>query len=360
MIFFDKFFKKKISIADVLSSLQHFSNDVKSLNDFVSVASSYFGSNWKFNLELYINSLPQIERDKYFPLFDNLLNFETALRLWTSAQQVLKGAKPLNADIINDLPEYEKFLPKFGIEGVRLLEKFKAQFDISIPKNNNQVSERIEQISSVDDVQDLKENQSILKQSSDEISSDQALDEISPAPSAPFNNQHILKKVSSDELEQGVFSKIKNQADTELNISSSNLNDVKVSNEDLEKNVPEDDLEKDFPDDDWDLKNFLKIHIFLSKSREIMSAICLFKNVSSLENYPYYGFILDVIDYIIVQGEKILSSKSEDLINVYFKNGKKELSDLIDFYKKQKEDEMLIPISQLNTESEKKEYEVVE
>ena len=125
MELFQKLFKKKINIQDVLASLENFSNDVKSLNNVVDVSSKFFGKNWKFNLEMYINSMPIEDNQKYLPLFFNVLNFEKALNLWISAQQVLKGAKSLSSSMLKDMPEYEEFLPKFGIEGVRLLEKFK-------------------------------------------------------------------------------------------------------------------------------------------------------------------------------------------------------------------------------------------
>ena len=39
--------------------MEKFDNDVKSLNDFKTKANEYFGVNWKFNLEVYISSLPK-------------------------------------------------------------------------------------------------------------------------------------------------------------------------------------------------------------------------------------------------------------------------------------------------------------
>ena len=64
MNFFKKFINHKITIQDVLSSLEKFDNDVKSLNDFKAKANEYFGVNWKFNLEVYISSLPKDYKEK--------------------------------------------------------------------------------------------------------------------------------------------------------------------------------------------------------------------------------------------------------------------------------------------------------
>ena len=59
MDFLKKFIKHKTTIQDVISSLENFDNDVKSLNNFKEKATEYFGINWKFNLEVYISSLPK-------------------------------------------------------------------------------------------------------------------------------------------------------------------------------------------------------------------------------------------------------------------------------------------------------------
>ena len=131
MDLFKKFLKKKVSIQDVLSSLETFSNDTKSLNEISLLASSFFGSNWKFNLEMYISTMPEKEKEKYLPLIRNILTFDRAVSLWIMAQQVLKGAKPLTSDVMKNIEEYEEYLPKFGVEGVRLLEKLKEKFNLS-------------------------------------------------------------------------------------------------------------------------------------------------------------------------------------------------------------------------------------
>ena len=97
MDFFKKIFKHKITIQEVLLSLENFSNDVKSLNNFVDLASQYFGANWKFNIEIYINTLSTEEKEKYYTLFKNVLEYERALSLWTSATQIIKGLRPVGA-----------------------------------------------------------------------------------------------------------------------------------------------------------------------------------------------------------------------------------------------------------------------
>lgn len=321
MSFFQKFFQKKITIQDVLLSLENFSNDVKSLNNVSQISSEFFGVNWKFNLEMYINTMPKDDKEKYLSLFYNVLTFDKALGLWTSAQQVLKGAKTLSADMIKDIGEYEKYLPKFGVEGVRLLEKFKEKFNFP-----NVITQKDE------NVVDVNENESEAEAKKVEVQEDVRI--------APVSSK-ILHKVSVKDLEEGVFCKFPRE----------------------EKTFEEEKVEpivNNSIDDDWELKNFKMVHNFVSQVREVMSAISLFKNAQSLEEYPYYGFVIDTIDYLIAQGNKILSIKSNEEIEKYFPAGAKEVEDIISFYTKQKQDEVVMPVEMKSDEKDKKEYEIIE
>lgn len=331
MSFFQKFFQKKITIQDVLLSLENFSNDVKSLNNVSQISSEFFGVNWKFNLEMYINTMPKDDKEKYLSLFYNVLTFDKALGLWTSAQQVLKGAKTLSADMIKDIGEYEEYLPKFGVEGVRLLEKFKEKFNfpnVITPKDENVV----EDTKKVEDVVDVNENESEPETEKVEVQEDVKI--------APVSSK-ILHKVSVKDLKEGVFCKFPHEEKT--------FEEEKVE-----------PIANNSIDDDWELKNFKMVHNFVSQVREVMSAISLFKNAQSLEEYPYYGFVIDTIDYLIAQGNKILSIKSNEEIEKYFPAGAKEVEDIISFYTKQKQDEVVMPVEMKSDEKDKKEYEIIE
>ena len=304
MSFFQKFFQKKITIQDVLLSLENFSNDVKSLNNVSQISSEFFGVNWKFNLEMYINTMPKDDKEKYLSLFYNVLTFDKALGLWTSAQQVLKGAKTLSADMIKDIGEYEEYLPKFGVEDTKKVE----------------------------DVVDVNENESEAEAKKVEVQED--------VKTTPVSSK-ILHKVSVKDLEEGVFCKFPHEEKT--------FEEEKVE-----------PIANNSIDDDWELKNFKMVHNFVSQVREVMSAISLFKNAQSLEEYPYYGFVIDTIDYLIAQGNKILSIKSNEEIEKYFPAGAKEVEDIISFYTKQKQDEVVMPVEMKSDEKDKKEYEIIE
>lgn len=328
MGFMQKFIKKKVSIQDVLSSLENFSNDTKSLNEISQVASSFFGANWKFNLELYISTMDKKDKEKYLPIIRNVLTFDKAVSLWIVAQQVLKGARPMNADIMKNIDEYEEYLPKFGVEGVRLLEKLKEKFNLS---DDNVVLEK-----TVEEVPESKQN----PEEEDYIEEVEAVENIEETP----KSDKILKRVSSKELEEGVFVKLPKKEEPVVR------EEVKV-----ESVTPVEKVEEVSGNvSSWELSNFVKVYGFVSQLREVMSAISLFKGANSLEEYPYYGFVIDVIDYLVFQGEKILSDESDDVIRQYLKGGKQELEEIIVFYKKQKQEEVVISDNSENTKNEEK------
>ena len=108
MNFFKKLFKKdEINLQDVFNALDNFDNDIKSLREFSEIAFRYFGNNWKFNLEMYISSLPDAEKNKYLSEFKNVMEYEKALSIWTSALQIVKGVKPVSAELLKSMPEYK-------------------------------------------------------------------------------------------------------------------------------------------------------------------------------------------------------------------------------------------------------------
>lgn len=349
MGFMQKFIKKKVSVQDVLFSLEKFSNDTKSLNELSQVASSFFGANWKFNLELFISTMVKKDKDKYLPIIRNVLTFDKAVALWLMAQQVLKGAKPLSSDIMKNIDEYEEYLPKFGVEGVRLLEKLKEKFNLSddvivLEKKVDVVPEKIEDEEATDT--DVADNVVVEDVPDSVVASVEEVVEESP------KSERILKRVSSKELEEGVFVKLPKKEEPVV------VEDVPV--EKVEEVVEvekvsgtQGEIATD-TSDSWELSNFVRVYSFVSQIREVMSAISLFEGAGSLEDYPYYGFIIDVIDYLISQGEKILSTQSEEVILKYFKGGSKELEEIVAFYKKQKQEEVIIPNDSEDTESEEK------
>lgn len=401
MNFFKKLFKKdEINLQDVFNALDNFDNDIKSLREFSEIAFRYFGNNWKFNLEMYISSLPDAEKNKYLSEFKNVMEYEKALSIWTSALQIVKGVKPVSAELLKSMPEYKTYLSKFGIEGERLFEKLNSMFDISgaetkktseitniedekqsidaeISNIDNDTTLNVEENSvnneSIDNVSEIttdepvdgkeeissfpvSENDETKDSQDEETEEEDSLDEdieLSPEKQEyrAQLKQRILQKVRDIELRKN---KVKEELKLKENISEnkseinkeSKSTDIKPKKNKKDKEKQSINSKKSSNNEvntTWILQNFKKIEEFLAQSREVMSAISIYKKAPSVEEYKNYGFILDVIDYLVEKGDEILSSKSDDEINSVFAGGRDELRDIIKFYKSEKNNEVIIP-----------------
>ncbi|MBR4316073.1 MAG: hypothetical protein IKP65_03785 [Alphaproteobacteria bacterium] len=401
MNFFKKLFKKdEINLQDVFNALDKFDNDIKSLREFSEIAFRYFGNNWKFNLEMYISSLPDAEKNKYLSEFKNVMEYEKALSIWTSALQIVKGVKPVSAELLKSMPEYKTYLSKFGIEGECLFEKLNSMFDISgaetkktseitnIEDENQSIDAEISNIDndttlnveensanneSIDNVSEIttdepvdekeeisfstvSENDETKDSQDEEIEEEDSLDEdieLSPEKQEyrAQLKQRILQKVRDIELRKN---KVKEELKLKENISEnkseinkeSKSTDIKPKKNKKDKEKQSINSKKSSNNEvntTWILQNFKKIEEFLAQSREVMSAISIYKKAPSVEEYKNYGFILDVIDYLVEKGDEILSSKSDDEINSVFAGGRDELRDIIKFYKSEKNNEVIIP-----------------
>lgn len=346
MDFLKKIIKHKTTIQDVLSSLENFDNDVKSLNNFKEKATEYFGINWKFNLEVYISSLPKNDKDKLYSLFKGLLDYEKGLSIWTSAMQIVKGVKPLSSDVLKNMPEYKEYLSKFGIEGTRLYEKLSDLLDVNTPnehiENTERISENVKQDipSSSLNIEEIEEKEEIIKTPKQEEYTQKL-------------KQKILQKMQDIETKKTVDLSPPSQVKEEFDVIEEKTETVPLNNAKKSKKINEiKEITSDTNTKDWLLENFVKVHNFLSNSREVMSAISLYKKAQSLEEYPYYGFIIDTIDYMIEQGEKILRDKGNDEISAYFSNGKDEIKEIIASYKEQKNNEVIIPPDELQAKQD--------
>ena len=133
-------FKHKVNIQDVFGSLEKFSGDIRTLSAVRDTATAFFGESWRFNMEMYIASLPQNYRAKYYSLFRQVLEYEHAVNLWTRATQIVNGSRPITSDILKNLSEYRRYLLRFGVEGQRLFSRLSSMLDVKPQPSSASVS----------------------------------------------------------------------------------------------------------------------------------------------------------------------------------------------------------------------------
>ena len=449
MNFFKNFFKKdKPTIQDVFRALDNFDNSIKTLNTFTDLAFNYFGSNWKFNIEMFITTLEPEDKKKFSDKFKMVLEYEKALSIWTSALQIVKGAKPVSAELLKSMPEYKDYLLKFGIEGERLYQKLNSMFELSKngeenanvpadiapaeetskPTQSNDSQEHNDDIVVKDSSSDLTEDSVEIVESVVEDSPADVVDVDTDSGTDSEDNNDVVddnddeesqvsepstpsvdyeKNDYRDKLKQRILQKVRDIEERKKVQSQSTASPINIAPiieesqiaedssktvspaEDSSKTVspaedssktisPTEDSENSVSDSsskeskndekqdikpnisqkhqsitqvntDWILKNFKKIENFLSQSREIMSAISLYKKAQSIEEYKNYGFIVDIVDYLIEKGEEILSTKSDEEIENVFAGGRNELRDIILSYKAEKNNEVIIVDSSQDT-----------
>ena len=321
---FSNFIKKRSSIGDVLQSLDNFKVDQPSFEAVKMHSVAFFGDNWKFNLEMYISSLSKNDRARYYEIFKTVVEYETALSYWNRALKITNYTVGVSRDDLIESGLYKKYLSKFGVEGTRLyqkLEKFLSvnekiendanqqaikDTDVSFPDNENlqdKIKKQVEKVeSSVDSIA-----KKILK-SSDKKG---------------VNFTASLTEVITEPVEE---KKIEKQ-------------DVKVERNKLTQQK----------DKNWDVNNFYQIHKFMPTLRSIMSAISLYKKSSAIEEYNGYVFLNDTLDYLINEGEKILSKITDE-------KEKNNLLAIIENYKQEKLNEVEYVVKTETGNTEDKPY----
>lgn len=113
---------------DEMRELQHaineFTPDQVGLDRFLSTAAvRRYGEEWPVAIRSVIDKHPQM-----LAKWDTIKQTFNAYRLWDSANEIVSN--PLSdrarALVQADMPDYETYLPKFGVQGIELLEKLRT------------------------------------------------------------------------------------------------------------------------------------------------------------------------------------------------------------------------------------------
>ncbi len=361
---FSNFVKNRSSILNVLQALDNFKADLPSFEAVKKHSIAFFGENWKFNLEMYIASLPQNDRAKYYEIFKMVVEYEQATNYWNRAVKITNYTIGVSRDDLIEAGLYKKHLSKFGVEGIRLYQKLEKFLHINETSNvgkpeineivadipsdyatrlKNIIKQQVEKVS--DSVNTIKKGveakKSVNKKDTNFVAT---LNEV-------IDEEPVIQKKSKTEniatlnevINEGpvIQKKVKKE-----NIATLDevINEPKVVANVKEKKVIKPSQPKS---KDWDVASFYQIHEFMPTIRNIMAVISIYKK-SSIEEYNGYVFLNDVIDYLINEGEKILlKTTDEDM--------KKKLIKVINQYKEEKLNEVEYK-PKTNTETKDKPY----
>ncbi len=111
-----------------LHELQHtidqFTPDQSGLNMFLATPIvRKFGEEWPSAIRSIIDNHPQM-----LAKWDIIKQTYDAYRLWDSANEIISNplSERARALVQSDMPDYETYLPKFGVQGIELLEKLRT------------------------------------------------------------------------------------------------------------------------------------------------------------------------------------------------------------------------------------------
>ncbi len=109
---------------ELKNAIEQFTPDQPGLDKLMSIpVVRKFGEEWQIAIRSVLGRQPQL-----LPKWDIVKQTYDAYRLWDTANEIV--ANPLSersrAQVQADMPEYETYLPKFGVQGIELLEKLRT------------------------------------------------------------------------------------------------------------------------------------------------------------------------------------------------------------------------------------------
>jgi hypothetical protein len=108
--------------AALKSALENFIPDAAHIDGIRQLAAvKQFGDNWRTGVRGMLGD------DSLAVIWRNVLQTESALRLWGRASEILSSSPSdmLRAEVQADMPEYETYLPMFGGDGQDILARLR-------------------------------------------------------------------------------------------------------------------------------------------------------------------------------------------------------------------------------------------
>ena len=109
---------------ELQNAIEQFTPDQSGLNMFLDTPVVHkFGEEWPVAIRSVIDNHPQM-----LAKWDTIKQTYDAYRLWDSANEIISNplSERTRALVQSDMPDYETYLPKFGVQGIELLEKLRT------------------------------------------------------------------------------------------------------------------------------------------------------------------------------------------------------------------------------------------
>jgi len=308
----------------LLSLLLGFKPEFAHLAELEKAAMRIYGENWQEALNRDIIAMPARERDEYLPRWKVALAYEGAVKLWRRAEQVLGGSLPASMEAVGDIGKYDAALPRFGKLGEQMLIRLRLKLGLSPAPGTAYREDAPAPLAPITPSQSAR-IQAIKKPA--------ASSPVTPAKAGVQTTKKIKikKTVLARKQKERASTAPASRTKAPANFSqpeASNHSPLRGSHlvgaqqigrgEEAAKRT----LRTSFSENPEEAI-FERLEEFVAESREVMAMLVLDGKHGSLEEYPYYGFIVDAT--------RALAEKAEAL----------GLHEKADFYRKALESEIV-------------------
>jgi len=303
----------------ILDAILKYENDYDSITAIREIAEDRLGKNWRDVIAEYLVIYDDEVRENAEAKLNQAMDYDGALLAWDEANYLISEESVTPDQVRERYHDLKGWLQYFGDDGKALVDQLRE-------KIGGDFNDDEEDDDQDDDASDDEED------TDDEAISDDE-DEDGVIAGGQFNS---VDGKTSPFTERKPDVPAKNNANEVYDATEGvrykgkpiKLDDSFAEEYDISKEVL------------WDFNAFLILNDYYDQTISRIGARCVRMGGLALNEYPYYGYVLDLLDEIITIGSNIESEeKLVPLFEKYFKGGYIEFKKVLKNYRKEFEED---------------------
>ena len=273
--------------ASMLELLYNFRPEYARLLELSAAARQIYGENWQQELNRDITALPPDIKRLYLSQLKTALVYDSAVKLWFRAEDVLAGSIPASMDAVGDIESFDKLLPRFGKLGEQLLIRMRLKLGLS-PAYPGMEGEPAKAPAPAPKPPKMPV-QVIAPREPKPIAAPEPIGpvKIKKTVLARKKKEEALNHLHGDEREEHEVAVVPRQPARAPVVQPPRVPRTPIQSADLDETI------------------FYRLEEFVAESREVMAMLVLDGGYKSVEEYPYYGFIVDATRALAKKAEAL-------------------------------------------------------
>ena len=312
----DNFAEVKERFDPVLETILKYENDYDSIVAIREAAEANLGKNWRNVIAQYLDMdiYSDVKEDAEAKL-NQALDYDGALLAWDEANYLINEETVTPDQVRERYHDLKGWLQYFGDDGIALIDQLREKIGDGFSDDD-------------DDTDDDTDDETDDIETDDETDDDDA----APVTGGKFNTSN---DETSPFAKQEDVSSPKNETD---GIKSEDGVRYRGKPIKLDESFAEEyGISKEVL---WDFNAFLILNDYYDQTISRIGARCVRMGGLALNEYPYYGYVLDLLDEIITIGSNIEGEeKLIPLFEKYFKGGYIEFKKVLKNYRKEFEED---------------------